>query len=895
MEKYSVFPKTGILSVGSIILLGFLLYLNTLGNGFVFDDHPMIEERTIITEPNLSSVKEVLFNNYRPLRDVALMLISSIGGPYPVSFHLASVLIHLLNGIIVYHIASQITRSIRIASLSALLFITHPIQTDAVAYISGLRDVLFTMFVLIGLYIYMIYRDKGGRFRFLLVFSMLGIGLATKEMAVGLVLLILLYDLKCVSEDQASVGVKTVSNSVAAILRRSGFMYLSMGVFILSALVFYLMFHQASARVQGSKILWWGDSIALNYLTVPKVWLGYLIKLIFPYPLMADYMEYPIVPVHVAEASAWFSLFILIAIFYLTSRWLVYRPLVGFALGWVLLTLIPVVQIVPHHELIAEHHLYLPSVGFCLLVAVGIDRLMHQKGIQWGIGWIAAIAIVAIYSFQTINRNMEWKNDLTLFQANLRDFPDAPRSYMQLGNFYQTHNMFRSAREAYERALSIKQDFVAAHNNLGVLYYQWGQPGRSINEYKKALNGPLGAYVPAYTNLGRAFLILGRTEEGIQALQEGLSLRPKNHKAVAGLFYAYRDSEDENRAEAYLQQWLRIRSNDPNALRELASQKERYLDFAGAVSIYDRLIEIMPSNEGLYRQRSMLMKIQQEMGRIKERMKSHQGNSEDFLRLAEHYQILGATEKAQEILMDAWVKYPKDPQVFRAYLELIIKQKRYNKNDLERIIQRGKHFQNNPQVNLLTAQILVFHQRIKEAYQIVKYTLSELPAGQPLRSVIIPSSNVSICDQSRILATVFERAGFVEAAFEVLEIQRCSRHELESVHLDRARLSLKLNKINMVIDELQKALKMNPVSPQAHTALGFIMLNNVGDFESAAIHFTKSLRLEPQQRGSEQMRAMLAMLEESIYSVQVKRTPMDPMQVRVKIDQLTAEYNASIR
>ncbi len=146
MEKYSVLPKTGILSVGSIILLGFLVYLNTLGNGFVFDDHPMIEERTIITEPNLSLVKEVLFNNYRPLRDVALMLISSIGGPYPVSFHLASVLIHLLNGIIVYHIASQITRSIRIATLSALLFITHPVQTDAVAYISGLRDVLFAMF-----------------------------------------------------------------------------------------------------------------------------------------------------------------------------------------------------------------------------------------------------------------------------------------------------------------------------------------------------------------------------------------------------------------------------------------------------------------------------------------------------------------------------------------------------------------------------------------------------------------------------------------------------------------------------------------------------------------------------------------------------------------------------
>ena len=892
METTSAFRKSILLSVGSIVVFGLLVYLNVLGNDFVFDDHPMIEEREIILHPSLSSIKDVLMKHYRPIRDLALMLISSIGGPHPVSFHLANVLIHLLNASMVYAITLNLTQSIRIAILTSLLFTIHPIQTDAVTYVSGIRDTLSTLFVLMGLYYYMEYRKKKGMLRLAVVMVMLIMGLGVKEMAVGLVALIVLYDLQYKGGVRTGKLFKTFLTSISDILRRSPFVYLLMGLFILVALVFYLALHHASVRIQQNEIYWWGGSILFNYMTVPKLWISYLIKLIFPHPLIADYMGYPIVADHPLEFSAWLSIFMLVALFCMTFKWLMDHPVWGFALGWILVTLLPVVQIFPHHELMAEHHLYLPSVGFSLLVALGIDSMMNQHHVKWA-AVLMTIGIVVIYSFKTVSRNMEWQNDLTLFQANLRDFPNAPRSYMQIGNFYQRHNMFISAQKAYEQALSIKPDFTMAHNNFGVLYYQAGRSDKAIGEYEKALHGPLGAYVPAYTNLGRAYLVSGRTQEGIQALLKGLSLSPGNHELMAGLYYAYRDSGDEAKAEGYLRQWLKLRPDDPDALMELANKEKQRLNLTKAINIYDRILNVSPSEPRAHKQRSLLLEIQQEMEKIQVRMKSNIASSEDFLELAGYYRTLGIIEKAHEVLVDALARFPKDPHIFYAFLELVIQEKRYHKDDLEHVIQLGKHYKNNFQISLLIAQALVQHQRIEDAYQLLKYTLSEYPISQLLESNIFPSSETaSKCDQSRILAKVFDGNGFVETAYSVLKNQECDRFELEGMYLERARLSVRLNKINIAIDDYGEVLKMNPKSAQAQAELGFIMLKHIGDFESAVIYFNESLRLESHQRGSEQMQAIRTVLEESINSIRVRHTPMNQSMVSLKIAQLIAEYNA---
>ena len=882
-----------ILSVGLIIVFALLVYLSALGNGFVFDDHPMIEERTIIQQPSLSSVKEVLFYNYRPIRDLALMFIASIVGPHPVGFHLSNVFLHLMNAVMVYVIVYHLTRSIRITALSALLFAIHPIQTDAVTYVSGIRDTLSTLFVLIGLYTYMIYREQGGLIRFILIISMLLLGLGTKEMAVGLLLLIFLYDLQCECAIGTGEPLKAVARSMGVIFRRGTFFYLSTGLILLLALVFYLIFHHASARIQENEIHWWGGSILLNYLTVSKLWLTYLKKLVFPYPLTADYMEFPLVPTHPGEISAWLSLLMLIVIFYVTLRWLSQRPLWGFALGWALLTLTPVVQIFPHHELMAEHHLYLPSVGFCLLVALGLDRLMDQTRIKWVAG-ATVMSIIVIYSLQTVSRNLEWQNDLTLFLANLRDFQRAPRSYMQLGNFYQKANLFISAREAYEKALSIDPNFPMARNNLGVLYYRAGQPERAIDEYQKALNGPF-AYTPAFTNLGMAYLVQGRTQEGIQALEKGLSLRPRDRKIIAGLYYAYRDSGQESAAEGYLQQWLTIYPADPNALQELAKYFERNLDFNGALNVYDELLKASSQSSQVNERRSMLVEMQAEMEKLQERMKSDLENSESYLQVARYYQMLGVDRKAREVLEDALVHFPQDVQVVKAYLEFQIRQMSYNRNNRNRVSMIGKDPLKDPGIRLLVAQTLALDQKIDEAYRLVQETLRSRYVGHKLQNVVLPKAKaVSKCDQTRTLAKVFDLSDFPETALGVLEMPGCEGSLLEKVHLERARLFVKLKKIVASIHECEQVLKMNPDSAQAHAALGFIMLRHVGDYEAAAYHLKESLRLEPEQQESKQLHAVLALLERYIYTIRVEQTAVDPSSVSIQIAQLIGEYDGSM-
>jgi protein O-mannosyl-transferase len=337
--------KISLFFIGLIVLLGLLIYINTLGHGFVFDDHSLIEERSIIQNPSWISVKNVVLNNYRPVRDLALMFISATMGPYPVSFHLTNVFLHLLNGVMVFILTLQLTQSIRIAIFTAVLFTTHPIQTDTVSYASGIRDTLSSFFVLTALYIYMIYHHKPKSLLYLLFCVLLFLGLATKEMAIVLVLLVFLYDLQVQINDRNGESLLGYLRRTLPIVKRKAWSYLLVGAMVLFGVVFYLIVHHSSARIQESGIHWWGGSVLMNYLTVPILWITYLKKLIFPHPLIADYMGFPIVPLTPADPLIWISIGFIGFLIFLSLTWLRDRPVWGFALGWVLVTLIPVVQI----------------------------------------------------------------------------------------------------------------------------------------------------------------------------------------------------------------------------------------------------------------------------------------------------------------------------------------------------------------------------------------------------------------------------------------------------------------------------------------------------------------------------------------------------------------------
>jgi tetratricopeptide (TPR) repeat protein len=883
------------LLAGLIVLAGMAVYLNALGNGFVFDDHPMIEGRAFIRHPTFESGIEAVLGDYRPVREAALMVLSALGGPYPITFHLANVLFHLINAVLVYAIARELSGSVRIGALSSLLFSVHPVQTDAVAYVSGIRDTLSSGFVLAGLYFFMAYRRRHGPVRLAAALAMLVLGIATKEMAVGLIPLVFLYDLQAEATLRTNRPTKNGFGLVGTVVKRHGLFYLALMLLAALAMGFYLYWHHSSARIQNAGINWWGGSFLLNSLTVPILWVTYLKKLIWPLPLMADYMGYPLVANSPADIRSWASLLVLTAVVLTAFRWIRVRPLAGFALGWTLVTLVPVVQILPHHELFAEHHLYLPSVGFCLLAAVAIDRMMRtdRNGLKWAAG-VTAVVLVAAYSLQTIKRNGEWRNDLTLFRANLRAFPKAPRSYMQLGNYFQSHNLFASARRSYDQSLALKPDFGMAHNNLGVLFYQSGHAEESIPEFKKALHGELGAYLPAYGNLARAYLRLGRHDDAVAALNEGLERRPDDPKLVAALYYANHESGNEDRADAFLRRWIQRRPVDPAAVRELAERDSRRLNFDGAIAAYDHLLALVPSDKKIKGKRAELLEARAVLREGLHRINGGGGGPRDFLNVAETYGTLGAGQQAEDTLAMGIGRFPDDPDLAKSYLGRLIKDGKTGPGDLKRLEGTLDGFRGGPEVDLLLAVFPAVSGRLEEAFQGVRDSISSLPPDHRARRVSVPEAqNPSPCDQSIYLSGILDSMGFPKAALGLLQASRCGKDGLGTVHTRRAGIYLELGRSDAAVREYEEILRSDPEFAPAHLALGQLLAERVGDYESARDHFSEAVRLAPGIEGSNQIKALVALLDRYVNAVEEGAAQENLSRLSGQIGQQAAGYRIS--
>ena len=138
-------PKTVWIVAAVLVGVVFICFADALWNGFVFDDHVHVLDNILVR--SLTNLPSLVWD-YRPLRDVSYAFDFAIFGDRPFGFHLTNILIHAANTVLVFLLIRRITDDLFVSCLSALLFAVHPIQTDSVAYISGRRDVLFTLFYL---------------------------------------------------------------------------------------------------------------------------------------------------------------------------------------------------------------------------------------------------------------------------------------------------------------------------------------------------------------------------------------------------------------------------------------------------------------------------------------------------------------------------------------------------------------------------------------------------------------------------------------------------------------------------------------------------------------------------------------------------------------------------
>jgi hypothetical protein len=172
------------------VTLSFLAYSPSLRGEFVFDDHPLLVEndchRSLRRIPELFAWRGGGLCTLRPLRFVSYALDHALWGDRPLGYHLTNVVLHGVVGFLLLLLLLRLGLDPWLALIAASFFLLHPIATEAVAYISGRRDLLMALFSLLGAIAFLDYLQKGGAWRLALLLVCLLAALLSHESAAAL-------------------------------------------------------------------------------------------------------------------------------------------------------------------------------------------------------------------------------------------------------------------------------------------------------------------------------------------------------------------------------------------------------------------------------------------------------------------------------------------------------------------------------------------------------------------------------------------------------------------------------------------------------------------------------------------------------------------------------------
>ncbi|MCL5022905.1 MAG: tetratricopeptide repeat protein [Nitrospirae bacterium] len=606
-----------------ICLLGFVIYSNTFHSPFQWDESDFIVGNPIVR--NLAYFKNPASAEGLPVYDgfksrfigyLTFALNYRLHGFHVVGYHVVNLVVHLINAILVYFLVVLTFRTpyfskqyevsskqhsahfpvptsyCRFFALAvALLFVSHPVQTEAVTYIFQRFASLVSLFYLLSLVLYikgrLSRRQAGKPASYFFAFVSAVLAMKTKENAFTLPVVITLYEFLFFTGPLKSRVLRLVP-------------------FLLTMLIIPLTIIGASgsageiiSEVRDPDFLVdQGLSGKAYLLTQLRVVVTYLRLLLLPVNQNLSY-SYPLYH-SLLEPPVFLSLLLLLSLFgaaiYLLyrswqagkltsrqtggliegdfvtihdSRFTFYR-LIAFGIFWFFITLSVESSIIPIPMLMDEYRIYLPSVGFFLsLTAAGLLLLQRPGRKAPQSRKIAAaffIAVLLTMSSATFARNILWKDKVSLWKDVVRKNPGSPRGYNNLGLAYAEKGLHEKAIGMYERSTSLNPSYVLAYTNLGVAYAAVGKTGMAIDNFEKAIAlNP--NYAVAYSNLARAYGESGRIDKAAENYSRAVTLAPYDGKAYHGLGTAYVLLGRLDDALAAYSKFIALSPDDPEAYR----------------------------------------------------------------------------------------------------------------------------------------------------------------------------------------------------------------------------------------------------------------------------------------------------------------------------------------
>ena len=480
------------LALGLIAAVGFAVYAPSLGGPFLWDDVNLIRDNTHLTQPGelgrlltqpIGSGSGMPYTFYRPVQMLAYRLDILLGGLNPRGFHVSSVLTHVRVAWALFGLVHTLGGDRRTALFAALLFVVHPLHTEAVAYIAGRADPLAALFLLAALILAIRTRPPSVDPPRAAVLGLYALAILSKESSLIFPAVLLVH--------AAAFRRRPDARLFAGLLLMSA-AYVALRLTVLRAWIVY----EPAQGTAAQRLPGFLAALA-----------AYARLLVVPQNL---HMEYGFRLFDGSHPSVWIGGCLLAG----AIGWLAVRRQgrAVFAVAWFLVTLLPVSNVYLINAFMAEHWLYLPSIGFCLWLADAPRVLARTPRGRAAAGVVLSAWLVWLAA-GTIRQSGIWSDPVRLYEHTLRLAPESHTARINLALALQDQGRNDEARAQMVQALTRRADDAQTQLAAGVFYLRGGELTAAEAALKRALALQPGLGVAHY-NLA---ILSGMRGEGARA------------------------------------------------------------------------------------------------------------------------------------------------------------------------------------------------------------------------------------------------------------------------------------------------------------------------------------------------------------------------------------------
>ncbi len=718
--------------------------------------------------------------SYRPLVTITYFIDYAIWRLNPFGFHLTNILLHTGNTALFYLFLTAVLQNKKAILFSVLFFATHPLLIETVNAVGYREDLLSATFLLVSLR-YFLKSDGAIQQKTLkrgdkqpkptIVSSENNVDIFSKN-----------YDGRnsntehrnsnfglrasdFVSSDTLGLGARSRKNTVSHACREKNRFACSYGISLLAYLcalfskemaitfpailllfmlfseenilaglmrrvktiyigylaisLFYLVVRFLVFNNPTMKAAYQPGGFLVNALTMLKVLASYVKLSFFPLNLNADY----VVPLAKApwETPCVLSIILLASIFTLMVILGRSRNTFVFWMGWFFIMVLPVMNILPIVNVMADRYLYFPVMGFCAAKGILIYRITDPSLSTRAMRLRKIVQITLVfftiggYGFSVVRKNGDWRDEFSLWTKTTKASPNSYRAHCNLGNVYMEKGLTESAEMEYLAALRINPQSADVHSNLGTIYSKQGLIDKAFMEYQEAVRLDRD-FAQAHNNMGNIHFNHGRIREAKVAYEEALRIKPDYAHAHNGLGSVYDALGELDKAMDEFKKALSCNDRYVHAMNNLGVNYAKRGLPAESIAVFRKSIEIDPNQPQGYFNLGL---VYEKLGKTNEAIREYQtvlkldpGNVNAHYSLGVLYQGLGLVDMAIEEFQKIIARHPnngnvykhlvflyldnkKDPEMARYYLKelLSLDPPQAEKEDVKQAIDRLKQQQ----------------------------------------------------------------------------------------------------------------------------------------------------------------------------------------------------------